>query len=76
MSAIAETKGIANQLKRSLEGVAWHGPSIRGEAFDEPLGADWPDPGAPSEVRWRGVVQHNLDHAGQIAILKKLQAAR
>ena len=157
MSA-AETKRIANQLKRSLEGVAWHGPSLkevldgvnaeiaiakpsrdvhsiwelvlhiafwqdialkrtRGEEFDEPLGVDWPDPGAPNEVRWRdavsalaqsgqhlidairglseddldrkaagkdysiyfllhGVVQHNLYHAGQIAILKKLQAAR
>jgi len=151
---MTEIERIADQLKRSHEGVAWHGPSLRellqgvtaeqaarktGEAHSiwelvlhiaawELAGArmvrgevvedltpdqDWPAVGEPSDLRWsetidklesahselaeairqcaperlsetapgkkysiyvllHGVVQHNLYHAGQIAILRKL----
>jgi uncharacterized damage-inducible protein DinB len=151
---MTETERIADQLKRSHEGVAWHGPSLRellhgitaeqaarktGEAHSiwelvlhiaawELAGArmvqgevvgdltpdqDWPSVGEPAELRWsetigkldaahaelaeairqcaperlsetapgkkysiyfllHGIVQHNLYHAGQIAILRKL----
>ena len=149
-----ETKRIASQLRRSYEGEAWHGPSLRelledvtaeraaakplagahsiwevvlhidawelaalavvgGSRFDVLSGdADWPPPRETSAEAWQaaldrlesttrelvamiramddarleesaggrefnlyfllhGVVQHNLYHAGQIALLKK-----
>jgi uncharacterized damage-inducible protein DinB len=149
-----ETKRIASQLRRSYEGEAWHGPSLRelledvtaeraaakplagahsiwelvlhidaweraalavvgGSRFDVLAGdADWPPPRETSAEAWQGaldrlesttrelvaviramddarleelaggrefnlyfllhgVVQHNLYHAGQIALLKK-----
>ena len=153
---MTEIERIADQLKRSHEGVAWHGPSlrellqgmtaeqaarktdgvhsmwelvlhiaawelagarmVRGEAVGElSPDQDWPAVGEPAELRWsetiakldaahreladairqcalerlsapapgknyslyvllHGIVQHNLYHAGQIAILKKLAA--
>jgi hypothetical protein len=152
----SESKRLADQLQRSLFGIAWHGPSLkellhgvspeiavakpvakahsiwelvlhirlwqdvalrrmRGDAADEvEVGQDWPEVGEPSEAAWlnavngleqsgqqlvnavadltdddlreraagqdysiyfmlHGVVQHNLYHAGQIALLKKAQ---
>ena len=151
---MTELEKISDQLKRSHEGVAWHGPSLRellqgvtaekaarkivgvhsiwelvlhiaaweragarmlrGEAVEDLTSEqDWPSLGEPSERSWRetidkldaahaelaeairlcpperlsetvtgkrysvyfllhGIVQHNLYHAGQIAILRKL----
>jgi uncharacterized damage-inducible protein DinB len=151
---MTELEKIADQLRRSHEGVAWHGPSLRellqgvtaeqaarktdglhsiwelalhiaawelagarmlrGEAVEDLTAEqDWPSTGEPAEPRWReaidklnaahrelaetirqcaperlservagksysvyfllhGIVQHNLYHAGQIAILRKL----
>lgn len=151
---MTEVEKISDQLRRSHQGVAWHGPSLsellqgltsakaalktdglhsiwelvlhvaawelagarilRGEDVRElPPEQDWPPVGEPSERRWletigkldtahrelaeeirqctperlseivtgrkysvyfllHGIVQHNLYHAGQIAILRKL----
>jgi uncharacterized damage-inducible protein DinB len=151
---MTEMERIADQLRRSHEGEAWHGPSLRellqgvtaeqaarkmdelhsiwelvlhiaawelagarmlrGEvAGDLTSDQDWPSVGEPAELRWReaidkldaahdelseairqcaperlsetapgksysvyvllhGIVQHNLYHGGQIAILRKL----
>ena len=151
---MTEIEKISDQLRRSHEGVAWHGPSLgellqgmtaeraarkndglhsiwelvlhvaawelagarmlRGEAVEDlPPEQDWPSAGESSERRWRetidkldgahselteairqctperlsetvagkgysvyfplhGIAQHNLYHAGQIAILRKL----
>jgi uncharacterized damage-inducible protein DinB len=151
---MTEMEKIADQLRRSHEGVAWHGPSLRellqgltaeraarkhdglhsiwelvlhitawelagaqlvqGEAVEDLTPEqDWPSAGEPAELAWsqtidkldaayaelseaigqctteglsenapgksysvyfllHGIVQHNLYHAGQIAVLKKL----
>jgi uncharacterized damage-inducible protein DinB len=149
-----ETKRLASQLRRSYEGIAWHGPCLRellnavtaesagakpvpgahsiwelvhhieawermaltaleGEGYESMTGdADWPPVRETTADAWRGalerlestssklvaairlmddakldemvagtefnyyfllhgVVQHNLYHAGQIAVLKK-----
>lgn len=149
-----EVKRILDQLKRSFEGEAWHGPSVRevlknvdsqkaaahpipaahsiweitlhiaawqhyvckrlqGEQFEATPEQDWPMISSTDEQRWQdslqdlesgyqklvaevsrlsdtdldellvpgkeypvyfmihGVIQHNLFHAGQIALLKK-----
>lgn len=158
---MSETERIAEQLERTWDGDAWHGPSLKeltsgltgrqaaaqhlneahsiweivlhcrgwmrevarrlgGAAPAEPEGGDWPEVGEPTDARWEaartelgaavaelakkirafdearlservgaqrdpalgtgssyyvtlhGAVQHNLYHAGQIALLKKL----
>jgi uncharacterized damage-inducible protein DinB len=154
-----ETKRIASQLRRSYEGIAWHGPALRellegviaehaaakplsgahsvwelllhieawerqalttlqGETYESITGdADWPPVRETSAQAWQaalerlqsttsklveairlmddaklddivagkefnhyfllhGVVQHNLYHAGQIALLKKATEPR
>jgi hypothetical protein len=150
-----EARRIRDQLRRALEGDAWHGPSLRelladgdaelaarvphgsahgiwqivlhittwltvprlrlaGQAIEPDETDDWPEVGAPTEERWRaavaslenagrallddlddlddarleeivpgrthdvytllhGAIQHALYHAGQIALLKRLQ---
>jgi uncharacterized damage-inducible protein DinB len=153
-TALGEVERLYDQLRRSYEGDAWHGPSLkellkgviadqaarrpvagahtiwelvnhiaawegiatrrlRGEACaNVPPEQDWPPAGEPSQAAWEqalehldrthrelekrvralpeerltglvtghkysvyvmlhGVVQHNLYHAGQIALLKK-----
>ncbi|MCI0697307.1 hypothetical protein L0337_35545 [candidate division KSB1 bacterium] len=71
-----EIKRIADQLKRAHEGEAWHGPSLR-----ELLAGVTSEMAASKtlarahniwEIVLHGVIQHDLYHAGQIALLKKV----
>ncbi|MBD0371775.1 MAG: DinB family protein [Pyrinomonadaceae bacterium] len=150
---MTEVERIKDQLRRSFEGEAWHGPAVKellagisakqaaakplpdahsiwelvhhiaawqetvrqrldGEPVDSPLDGDWPDLQDTREAAWaemlskldrsyeelfekvsllsderlnevaaaraypvyfmlHGIIQHNLYHAGQIALLKK-----
>lgn len=155
---MTDSERITDQLRRAVEGGAWHGPSVRellagvdaaaaaarplshahslweillhmtvwlevvrrrlieGRAIQPPPEEDWPAPGEPTEEAWQalverherayrdlagfvsrlddedleervagkdydasimlyGIVQHELYHAGQIALLKKAAVA-
>jgi len=151
---MTDSERISDQLRRAVEGGAWHGPSVRellsgvdataaarrplpdahsiweillhmtvwlevvrrrvteGRAIEPPPAEDWPAPAEPTEEAWQavvlrherayrdlagflsrlgdedlkervagkdydasimlyGIVQHELYHAGQIALLRK-----
>ena len=58
---MTEIERILDQLKRAYEGNAWYGPSLR-----EVLAGIT----AEQARALHGVIQHDLYHAGQIAMLK------
>jgi len=78
----SELSRLEEQLGRALEGEAWHGPSVLEtlEGVSAEQAAAHPIAGAHSiwelvlhtaYTQLIGITQHNLYHAGQIAILKK-----
>ncbi|MRS12847.1 MAG: hypothetical protein EG823_07220 [Actinobacteria bacterium] len=83
----SQVNRLAEQLKLAVEGTAWHGPSVL-ELLQRVLAleaASHPIAGAHSiwelllHIRsdhdlFSGVAQHDLYHAGQIALLKQALA--
>jgi hypothetical protein len=65
------------QLEGSLAGGAWHGPSVLEALQDVTAEVAYAHPVAAAHSIWElvlhliGITQHDLYHAGQIAILKK-----
>jgi hypothetical protein len=74
-----ELERIEDQLRRAFEGEAWHGPSVLESLEDvthEEAAARLDAPLVPESpytayTQFIGTTQHDLYHAGQIAILKR-----
>jgi hypothetical protein len=65
---MSEIERIAGQLKRAFEGGARHGPSV----LEILVGITAQQAAARNIcLQLHGIVQHDLYHAGQIALLKK-----
>jgi hypothetical protein len=67
-----EIEWLEAQLKAAFEGPAWHGPSVLDEGgLDQPLVPEAP---YSAYTQFIGITQHDLYHAGQIAILTKARS--
>ncbi len=70
----SEIDDIVRELELAHDGAPWHGPSRAAVPDDRVATTDDPTVGGGESFRvvLHGKVQHDADHTGQIALLKRM----